>query len=565
VDILVALWLGGIAVCAGIVAMMRVTSSWVLGRSGQAAAPDLLATVARMAERLGVRRTVRVLVTKRPLGPAVFGMIRPTLVLPEPLASSLSPEQIEPILAHELVHIRRGDVTAGFLQVLAVILWWFHPLVWWVNRNIGRERERCCDEESLAGLGCEPGQYARALLNVLELKLRLRPLLTLPGVRPLDLTRQRLEHIMACKSAARTTRGQWLILATVAAVLVPGAGLAGRVVSLPAGGSPVTTAVEPLTVKGDNITTARVEDDPAARDRLKAEVERLGGSLQANSDKLVSVVLERTAVTDADLGRIAPMIRADDQVSRLVLGHTRFGDAGLAHLKHLTGLTWLYLEDTDTSDAGLTHLKDLTNLVGLTLENTGVGDEGMKILAGMPKLAWLTLGNTQVGDGGLGRLSGLHRLEVLTLENTPITDASLAHLKGLTRLRYLHLDNTRVGDAGLASLKGLVKMQRLYLRDTDVTDAGLASLERMKDLYYLMLHNSLEPDMDGFRNTVHVSNAGLEHLRGLTKLRSLFLWNTAVTETGVERLKKAIPGLDDVAYGENRIVPFWKKPRAANR
>ena len=108
-------------------------------------------------------------------------------------------------------------------------------------------------------------------------------------------------------------------------------------------------------------------------------------------------------------------------------------------------------------------------------------------------------------------------------------------------------------------------MQRLYLRDTDVTDGALANLKGMKELYYLMLQNSLEPDMNAFRNTVRVSDAGLEHLRGLTKLRTLFLWNTAVTETGVVRLKDAMPACTDVAYGENRIMPFWKKPRAGDR
>jgi hypothetical protein len=193
-------------------------------------------------------------------------------------------------------------------------------------------------------------------------------------------------------------------------------------------------------------------------------------------------------------------------------------------------------------------------------QNTGVGDEGMRALAGMPRMEWLSLGNTRVGDEGLGHLGGLDRLEVLTLENTPITDAGLAHLGGLTRLRYLHLNNTRVTDTGLASLKGLVRLERLYLCDTDVTDAGLVNLEAMKNLYYLMLHNTLDPVLDAFRTTVKVSDAGLVHLRGLTGLRdgSLFLWNTSVTEEGIASLKEALPQLKQIAFGENRILGFWK-------
>jgi hypothetical protein len=106
----------------------------------------------------------------------------------------------------------------------------------------------------------------------------------------------------------------------------------------------------------------------------------------------------------------------------------------------------------------------------------------------------------------------------------------------------------------------LVKLQRLYLCDTDVTDAGLVNLESMKDLYYLMLHNTVDTKSGEIRSTVKVSDAGLDHLRGLRSLKtgSLFLWNTAVTEAGAARLQKALPHPDVMAIGEKRIVGFTK-------
>jgi RNA polymerase sigma factor (sigma-70 family) len=304
--------------------------------------------------------------------------------------------------------------------------------------------------------------------------------------------------------------------------------------------------------------------------QLKIEVEQLGGFVDDNGSR---VVLERTNAADADLERIAPLLRELPQLRRLVLGHSLITDAGLVHVRDLTQLTWLYLENTAVSDAGLAHLKGLTNLVGLPLQDTDVGDEGMKVVSGMPRMEWLSLGNTRVGDEGLRHLSGLDRLEVLTLEETPITDAGLAHLKGLHRLRYLHLDNTRITDKGLESLKGLVKLQRLHLCDTDITDAGLVNLESMKDLYYLMLHNTIDTKSGVIRSTVKISDAGLDHLRGLTSLQtgSLFLWNTSVTEAGAARLQRALPHPNVVAIGEMRIVGFTKghhprgKPKGGRR
>jgi bla regulator protein blaR1 len=149
-----------------------------------------------LSRRLGIHRSVRLWVTQKPLGPLTFGWVRPTIVLPEALAAHRSTDELEPLLAHELVHVRRGDSLVGLLQTAVQCLWWFHPLIWWANRRIVFERERCCDEEVVGGLAYEPARYARSLLNVLELKRQLRWLAAMPGAREFEITQRRLEHIM---------------------------------------------------------------------------------------------------------------------------------------------------------------------------------------------------------------------------------------------------------------------------------------------------------------------------------------------------------------------------------
>src|SRR5690606_13027643 len=129
-------------------------------------------------------------------GPAVVGCHRPCLLIPLALTQIGSPHHLEPILAHELLHIRRGDLWLGWWQTAVQCVWWFHPLVWWANRSLTRLLERCCDDEVLAELDCAPAHYARSLLSTLELKHRLHPVPMAPGVRPVDLTRERMERIM---------------------------------------------------------------------------------------------------------------------------------------------------------------------------------------------------------------------------------------------------------------------------------------------------------------------------------------------------------------------------------
>jgi beta-lactamase regulating signal transducer with metallopeptidase domain/predicted esterase len=222
-------WLIGAAAYA-VYALLATIRCWRTMRASRIPTDGRLTGLAvDLSGRLGIRRAIRVWVTRELLGPLTFGWVRPTIVLPEALAAHRSTDEMEPLLAHELVHVRRGDALVGLIQTVVQCLWWFHPLIWWVNRRIVFERERCCDEEVVAGLAFEPARYARGLLSVLELKRQLRWPAASPGARPFEITQQRLEHIMlrGGRFRAKTPHGYWLTLIVLALLLVPGAGLNG--------------------------------------------------------------------------------------------------------------------------------------------------------------------------------------------------------------------------------------------------------------------------------------------------------------------------------------------------
>ena len=81
-------------------------------------------------------------------------------------------------------------------------------------------------------------------------------------------------------------------------------------------------------------------------------------------------------------------------------------------------------------------------------------------------------------------------------------------------------------------LKGLTSLRELYLDKAKITDAGLAHLKDLKGLQDLRLNGS------------EITDAGLEHLRGLTNLEILDLHGTKVTAAGIKRLKQQLPEVD---------------------
>jgi hypothetical protein len=58
----------------------------------------------------------------------------------------------------------------------------------------------------------------------------------------------------------------------------------------------------------------------------------------------------------------------------------------------------------DGGKTGLVHLKELTFLEHLSLDETGVTHEGLRHLAGLSNLRYLTVWKTQVTDAGVQEL-----------------------------------------------------------------------------------------------------------------------------------------------------------------
>ncbi|MEE3371248.1 MAG: hypothetical protein VX346_18080, partial [Planctomycetota bacterium] len=90
-------------------------------------------------------------------------------------------------------------------------------------------------------------------------------------------------------------------------------------------------------------------------------------------------------------------------------------------------------------------------------------------------------------------------------------------------------DTPTITDVGLVHLVGLTKLERLSLSETQITDAGLIYLKGLSGLQNLSLSGT------------QVTDAGLVHLKGLTKLQMLHLGDTQITDAGVAELQQALP------------------------
>src|ERR1700722_9791456 len=158
------------------VAVLATRSFWQwrrllrIVREASAPSPEWAARLARLCERFGLRRPVRLLCSARAVTPMLIGWIRPVVLLPASMMSGFTTEQVELIIAHELGHICRWDYVANLFQVLIETVLFYHPVVHWISHDVRNARESCCDDLVLHLADGNPLAYARTLADLEELR-----------------------------------------------------------------------------------------------------------------------------------------------------------------------------------------------------------------------------------------------------------------------------------------------------------------------------------------------------------------------------------------------------------
>jgi Leucine-rich repeat (LRR) protein len=317
------------------------------------------------------------------------------------------------------------------------------------------------------------------------------------------------------------------------------------------------------------------------RASLSAEAARLGGSVERLpvrtprrsplhwitnlwdpqlAEGIQSVSAAGPSVTDAEVARLATLIRGLPEVEQLTLERTSITDKSWEALATCRQLRILDLRSPGpgVTDAGVVALQRRSPMLqvgvgagtnftsryemskgGLLLRGPFYTDA---YLIGLSDLSFqaVDLSDCRITADGLRSFSEQRSPGWLSLAGATFDDQSLAAFddpspamgSGWRRLSELTLRDTSVTDAGLAQLTSLPRLQRLSLTGTPITDAGLAHIGRITSLEELDLSRT------------NVQGAGFAHLAGLTKLRRLTLVQTAITDDSLG----ALPPLPELEY-----------------
>ncbi|MBU1239596.1 hypothetical protein KKF84_21655 [Myxococcota bacterium] len=278
---------------------------------------------------------------------------------------------------------------------------------------------------------------------------------------------------------------------------------------------------------------------------------------------LHTIIFDETNTKDVHMAKFRP----PSGLRRLSFKDKFITDKSLKSIGKCKKLTHLDLSGTEITGRGFYHLSGLTSLESLAVRELPLEDAAWAVIGKMRTLRILDANHSGLNDASFMKLTGLSHLRTLKIAGADLSSASCKLLAAFPLLTHLQMSGSSVTDAAMIHLAAISGLTYLDLSSKTLTDKGLAYLSRLAGIKTLLVH---APKVKGTAlasmaslpisklaihlNDVGCSNMGtmklkrlavtgavteycLEQIAKISNLEALTLKNTAITDSGLLKLR----------------------------
>ncbi len=116
----------------------------------------------QLQNQFGIRQPIRFNVSDRISSPISWGLWRHTIVID---INSFQHHEPDDILRHELAHIIHYDWLSVIVMRIVCAVYWFHPLIWLLQKQFRYQLE-CAADNTVLRMGGRASEYAQTLIDV---------------------------------------------------------------------------------------------------------------------------------------------------------------------------------------------------------------------------------------------------------------------------------------------------------------------------------------------------------------------------------------------------------------
>lgn len=203
-DIIAAVWLTGVTAFALRMIYKYVKTSLMLRQiTEECYTEKILDVYFNVCQRLSIRRSIILRSSKYLNSPLLFGIFKPTIIIPD---KSFSQRELEMILTHELTHYKHRDLWIAFAASIAQCIHWFNPALYFMGKSITEVCELFCDETVVKRLNSSDKKaYGNLILSVIEKELNSKLAYTTSMASAKNSIQKRLRKIVEFKMPTKTS------------------------------------------------------------------------------------------------------------------------------------------------------------------------------------------------------------------------------------------------------------------------------------------------------------------------------------------------------------------------
>lgn len=215
-DVLLLLWVIGICIILGwkMYCFFRFTREVI--QSAKTIDSKTLEILTDCKTKLKVKSNVFVFRCDCLYSPMLVGFINQKILLPK---KAISPNNLEYVFTHELIHFKRKDLWWEMLLEVATILFWFNPILYLFKIEFDKQLEYSCDEKVVGELSYEnKKKYGFAILeSISEANIKSKKIFGVGLITPQQKLEMRLTKMLKFKTMQKGTK---IFLTTIAVVLI---------------------------------------------------------------------------------------------------------------------------------------------------------------------------------------------------------------------------------------------------------------------------------------------------------------------------------------------------------
>jgi Tol biopolymer transport system component/beta-lactamase regulating signal transducer with metallopeptidase domain len=292
-QVLPVLWGVGAMVLGGYLLASNFALWRIVRRDHPVTNQPMLELFEECKSQMGVQTLVALVPNDQVRSAALFGFLRPRLLLPQQMLETASRNELRYVFLHELAHLKRGDIYLGWLTSLLQVLHWFNPLIWFAFHRMRADRELACDALVLTRTGGDESYaYGRTMVGLLSRFSRSRHLPALAGILE---SKSQLKRRIAMIARFQANSYRWSPAAIVTVLAV-------ACLALPGARKSAATATE----KPAGLSTAPAPTQGATFRRIRIP-NRIPLDAQLSPDgKSIALVLEDKLWVMPRTGKLGP-------------------------------------------------------------------------------------------------------------------------------------------------------------------------------------------------------------------------------------------------------------------